>query len=68
MHIQKIPFINCDSREIKQKVKAKDQSELILKLKALSKLISNSDKSPEKLLSYIKTKIIKPILFKRHSG
>ena len=34
MHIQKIPFINCDSAEIKQKFKAKDQSELILKLKA----------------------------------
>ena len=34
MHFKKIPFINCDSPEIKRKVKAKDQSEFILKLKA----------------------------------
>ena len=66
MHIQKIPFINCDSPEIKQKVKAKDQSsELILILKACSKLISNSDKG---LLLNIKIKIIEVILMKRISG
>ena len=66
MHIQKIPFINSDSPEIKQKVEAKDQSsELILILKASSKLISNSDKG---LLLNIKIKIIEVILMKRISG